>query len=62
MKHINLMTTCTLTWHSMVKGGEFRSNLIDVFARLSKNEVGRVKIIPIRKMTFNRGLEALTIL
>ena len=46
----------------MVKGDEFRSNLMDVFARLSKNEVGRVKIIPIRKMTFKRGLEALTIL
>ena len=31
-------------------------------ARLSNNAVGRVRMIPMRKITFRRGLEALTIL
>ena len=50
------------TWHIIVIRVKLKSNFVDDNARLSKNEVGSVRIIPIRQMTFNRGLEALMIL
>ena len=46
----------------IVRGVTLKSNLVDDNARLSKNDVGRVRIIPVRKITFSRGLDALTIL
>ena len=38
------------------------SKVVKDLAILSNSAVGRVRMIPTRKMTFNRGLEALTVL
>ena len=56
------MTIFGLTLHTNVRGVTLKSNLVDDNARLSKNDVGRVRIIPVRKITFSRGLDGLTIL
>ena len=45
-----------------VRRFSFGWNLVEDLARLSKNDVGRLRIIPIRKITFKRGLDALTTL
>ena len=40
----------------------YGSNLVEDLATLSNSAVGRVRMIPMRKITFRRGLDALTIL